>query len=234
MKKKSKLLIYSSFIVLDILLFTGFLIVRDATSYNNLEKEMKKLEELDITSDRYNRKIRSSGGYAVVEKSIKGYFDTFAVGIEEITDIVSDDKFTKVLSYDNYLEDGPLFEDSISYVSESRDKFNDKIDKMIEMTNSKYIDKNISGKTSNDYYISLYTGYMNNNKFLLQLHQLKELLKKTKIRVNNTYDVSYDVLNFLKVYKDEWELEDGEIKFRTDELYNYYTSLISKIDKKDE
>lgn len=234
MEKKSKVLIYSSFIAFDILLLFGFLVIRDATSYNNLEKEMKELEALDVTSDRYDRKIRSSGGYAVVEKSIKGYFDTFAVGIEEITELATDERFTKILSYENYEKDGPLFEDSIDYVSTSRDKFNEKIDKMIEMIDSQYIDSNINKKTSNDYYISLYTGYMNNDKFVLQLHQLKELLKKTKIRVNNTYDVSYDVLNFLKVYKDDWELENGEIKFRTDELYNYYISLISKIDKKDE
>ena len=59
-----------------------------------------------------------------------------------------------------------------------------------------------------------------------------ELLKSTKSRMNNVYDTSIEVLNFLVLYKDDWVVEDGEIKFKTQDLYNYYNELISKVSTK--
>ena len=56
-----------------------------------------------------------------------------------------------------------------------------------------------------------------------------ELLKSTKSHMNNVYDTSIEVLNFLVLYKDDWVVEDGEIKFKTQDLYNYYNELISKV-----
>ena len=47
--------------------------------------------------------------------------------------------------------------------------------------------------------------------------------------MNNVYDTSIEVLNFLVLYKDDWVVEDGEIKFKTQDLYNYYNELISKV-----
>lgn len=234
MKKRKKFIICLSAIFINIILLVSFLIFRDATSLNNLNKEIDILSKLDVMTDNYDRKIRSSGGYATVERSVKKYFGSFSSDIDEITDLVNNEEFTSILSYDNYKSDGPEFTKSFEYLESSKNTFNDKIDDMIGHIDSEYINNYINEKSANSYYISLYHGIMNDERFSTQLHQLKDLLKKTKVRVNKTYDVSYDVLNFLKVYKEDWELEDGQIKFKTDELYNYYNNLISKIDKKDE
>ena len=45
------------FIVLDAFLVVGFLVIRDATSINNLKKEINELTKLDITKDDFQAYI---------------------------------------------------------------------------------------------------------------------------------------------------------------------------------
>ena len=51
--------------------------------------------------------------------------------------------------------------------------------------------------------------------------------------MNLIYDTCIETLNYLSLYNDKWKLEDGEIKFQTEDMYNYYIGLISKVQKKD-
>ena len=60
-------------------------------------------------------------------------------------------------------------------------------------------------------------------------NETRDVLNKLKISVNNVFDVSLEVLNFLIVNKESWKVEDGEIKFLTNDLYNYYNILINKL-----
>ena len=85
-----------------------------------------------------------------------------------------------------------------------------------------YIDK---------YYISLYEELVFSEDLTNQYENNRELLKEVRSNYNEVYDTSLEVLNFLVTYKDSWSLEDGEIKFINNDLYNYYNSLIDKIKK---
>ena len=223
------------FILINAFLVVGFLVIRDATSINKLKKEINELTKLSITKDRYNRKIKTTGGYAVVEESIKSYLDSYAVGVQDINTLIHDPKLTSILSYDNYLEDGPDFQNSIAYLKESRAVFNQEIDELLKDLERDSIMYHIYGRTNNSYYISFYEQFMFDGDVTDDLYQSKDLFRKTKIKVNGVYDTSLDVLNFLVTYNDSWKLEDGQIKFATEELCEYYNNLIAKLEtKKDE
>ena len=60
----------------------------------------------------------------------------------------------------------------------------------------------------------------------------KETLEESKVRVNNVYDTSEKVLNFLVKNKANWKLEKGEIKFKNQALYNEYTKMIKELNNK--
>ncbi len=55
------------------------------------------------------------------------------------------------------------------------------------------------------------------------------LLKESKTNINHIFEISYQTLTFLVNHKDEWQLENNEIQFKTDELMNQYNSLISSL-----
>ena len=235
MSSRRKFAIVFCFIILDAFLLVGFLVIRDATSINKLKKEVNELTKLDVTKDRFNRKIQTSGKYALVEESIKDYLDGYAIEIQEVSVMMHDPTLSKILSYDNYLEDGPDFKNSIAYLEESRESFNDQIDSLLYDLEEEQIMNHIYERTDDNYYVGLYQDLMFNDNMKDELDQSRDLFQKTRIKMNGIYDTSLEVLNFLKTYNDSWELSDGQIKFKTPELRDYYESLISKVqNKKDE
>ncbi|MBR6136892.1 MAG: hypothetical protein IKQ06_01905 [Bacilli bacterium] len=232
MNTRRKFVYIFCFILLNAFLVVGFLVIRDATSINKLRKEVNELTKLDVTKDRYNRKIKTTGKYALVESSIKDYLDGYALEVQQATALMHDPQLSKILSYDNYLEDGPDFKNSIAYLEESKEKFNDQIDALVYDLEEEQIMNHIYERTKDEYYVDLYHELMFDDDMRDGLNESKELFQQTRSKMNNVYDVSLEVLNFLKTYNDSWELDNGEIKFKTNDLRNYYDTLIAKLDTK--
>ena len=233
MSNKKKFFLIFLFIILDMFLLIGFLVIRDATSLNDLKKEVKSLDKLDMSKDRYNKSIKSSGDYKIVEKAIKNYLDDNAVLMQDVFSIVKDPKLTKILSYDNYKEDGPDFEKSLKYLDDTKRDFNKNVDKLLSNLEEDSARKYINDKTNDKYYKDLYIELMITDKRMEDFKKNKELLIETKNKVNNILDTSTELLTFLKNNKDNYVLEDNEIKFKNRDLYNQYNGYISKIQKKE-
>ena len=232
MSSRKKFLLVFGFIVLNMFMLVSFLVIRDATMENELKNEMEYLSKLDITKDRYNKKTVTRGKYAVVEKSIKKYFDDYHLELQEVLKLINDKELTTILSYDNYSTDGPEFTKSLEYLKTSKETFNKKVDDLINKFSDEEIKNNIYKSTKEEYYVNLYDNLMLSSNMRSNYNSTIELLKSTKSRMNNVYDTSIEVLNFLVLYKDDWVVEDGEIKFKTQDLYNYYNELISKVSTK--
>ena len=229
MSSRRKFFLVFVFILIDAFLIIGFLYIRDATTINVLKKEVNNLSKLNIMTDNYNTPIKTSGKYAIVEGAIKEYLSNYAVGVQEVSNIVSDEKLTSILSYDNYVADGPNFDNSLAYLNTNKEDFNNKIDVLIDSINSENMKKYINSKTDDPYYRSLYIRLITSDDLTASLYPTKDLLTKTKVNVNNIYDTSIDVLNYLKVYQDSWTLEDGQVKFNSQDLYDHYMEKVSKI-----
>lgn len=233
MTKRKKFFFIFCFIIIDAILVVGFLVIRDATSLSKLDNEMSIIYKKDITKDRYNTKLKSNGGYAVVEKTIKDYLDYYAVNIQKLSQMLDDPKLAEMLSYDNYSKDGPNFNESLKYLEDNKKSFNKIVDELLENMNEDNISKRILEKTDDSYYISLYKDIMFSDEMSDELNNINDLLNNVKTDANDIYDTCITVLNYLKVYQGEWALEDGEIKFKTQDMYDYYTGLVNKV-KKDE
>lgn len=232
MNSRKKFLLVFGFIVLNMFMLVSFLVIRDATMENELKNEMEYLSKLDITKDRYNKKTVTRGKYAVVEKAIKKYLDDYHLELQEVLKLINDKELTTILSYDNYSTDGPEFTKSLEYLKTSKETFNKKVDDLINKFGDEEIKNNIYKSTKEEYYVNLYDKLMLSSNMRSNYNSTIELLKSTKSRMNNVYDTSIEVLNFLVLYKDDWVVEDGEIKFKTQDLYNYYNELISKVSTK--
>lgn len=229
MSSRKKFFLVFVFIILDMFLLIGFLVIRDATMLNDLKKEINELTKLDITKDRYNTEIKSKGNYALVEKAIKEYLDDYAVSLQDVLFVIQDPQLTKILSYDNYSKDGPEFKESLNYLKLTKKEFNEKMDDLLANLEEENIVNYANDKISDPYYAGLYKELMLSNNMKDDFNETKDLLYKTKIRVNNVFDTSTEVLNFLVANKNSWKLENGEIKFLTKDLYNKYNSMIAKI-----
>ena len=183
LSSRRKFVLVFCIIILDAFLLVGFLVIRDATSINKLKKEINELTKLDVTKDRFNRKIQTSGKYALVEESIKDYLDGYAIEIQEISKTMHDPKLSKVLSYDNYLEDGPDFKNSIAYLEESRESFNDQMDSLLYDLEEEQIRNHIYERTDDNYYVALYQDLMFDDSMKDELDQSRELFQNTRTKM---------------------------------------------------
>lgn len=226
-KRKSSYVIV--FIFIDILLCASLYFIIDATNINLLKKEITSLSKLDISVDKINKDSKTYFKYRIVENTIKDFLNDYSYKINEVYEFVDDDKLIKILSYDNYLNDGPEFNDSKHYLVDSKIKFNNIINELEKILEEDNIKKLIRNKITNEYYITLYDEMIFSDEFNEQFENNRIFLKELRDKYNNIYDTSLEVLNFLSLYKDSWKLENGEIKFINNDLLNYYNSLISKI-----
>lgn len=235
MDKKKKIILLICFCFFNVLLLVCFFKVRSTTMLNILKKEESELLKLDMTMDRYNRKIQSRGKYAVVEKSIKEYLDDYAVSLQDVLKEMDDSTLKFALSYDNYCKDGPLFETSLPALSKGKENFNKKVNSLLEKGQDKSIRENMTKRINDSYYVDLYNDFMLSDKIQATFSKNNELLLNVQEKVNKAYDTSIAILNFLAQNKDSWKAEEGEIRFLNNDLYNQYNNYVSKLssEKKD-
>ena len=229
MSTRKKFFFVFLFIILDAFLVTSFFVIRDATMVKTIEKETDKLASLDLAADRFNLKTKTFGKYRVVEESMKSYLDNIALLLQKSLLIIKNPELTKILSYENYQKDGPDFTNSFSFLEKSSSDFNTNIDSLINSLDDESIKNYGKKKIRDDYYRKLFNKYMLRSDMKDKYNKTTQLLKDSKTNMNHIFEVSYNTLLFLVNHKDEWQLENNEIQFKTEELMNEYNSLIGRL-----
>ncbi len=229
LSKKKKVFLSILFIILNMFLLVGFLVIRDATSLNDLKKEVASLSKLDVTKDRFNTGIKTRGKYAFVETAIKSYLDDYALLLQETLEIMQDPQLTTILSYDNYQKDGPEFTNSLALLKEKKEILDTNIDVLLRNLEDETIRNFIYIYTEDDYYVQLYRELMFSDSMKEDFSETKELLERTKVKMDHVFDTSNAILTFLAQQKDFWVLEEGEIRFQTNDLYNQYMTYVQDI-----
>jgi len=229
LSNRKKFFLTFVFIMIDAILLVSFFLIRDAAMLNQLKKEAEKMSEKNLTTDRYNTKVRTRGEYGKVEKAMKSYLDDYSLLLQETLQIVKDSELTSILSYDNYQKDGPEFQNSLAYLGEKKKWFNQNMDTLLKNSEESTMKEYISKKINQKYYRDLFMELIQSDTMKSEFVDTKDLLEQSKIKINTILDVSTETLTFLVQNKDNWVLEEGEIRFRTDTLYNQYMEYINRL-----
>ena len=228
MSTKKKVGILISVVILCVTLVVGYLTIVYTYQEYRLKEEINKLSVLDISKDKFNTKYVTLGDYRIVEKSIKEYLNEYASCMQEINSLVNNNKITKLLSYDNLNTEN--YNDSIDYVNNSLDIINKDIDKLIDLSEEESIRNYILKYDLDKYYVDLYNDYMFSDEISSKFNLDSDYLLKYREAINTKLSACSDVFKFLNENSDDnYSFEDGEIKFKTNELldkYNQYIELI--------
>lgn len=229
MSKKKKCFFIVIFVMIDVFLLISYLSIRDYTLLNNLKKEVSAISKLDIGKDRYNRKIKTRGNYAIVEKAIKEYLDENALLLQDTFGVLKEEELKSILSYDNYSKDGPLFTESLKYLKSEKESFNNNLQTFLDNLSEEEMSNYIKEKTNDSYSQKLYRELILNSELRKKYDDTKKLASDTSVRVNHLLDSSHAVLDFLVANNGFWIVENGEIKFANQDLYNQYVILIGQL-----
>ena len=229
MKKKWIFLIVGIIVlVLAIVGVLAYSAVTDLKKENELKAEMNEISTI-IASNNYTAESIykrldervSDGEYGEVEDAAKSYLKEVIQLNLELIEMVNDGKMTKILSVENYKEDGKEFTNTKNYIKEAIEKLENLKKNYSDYMQEEKVMSYINKKNLDDYYVELYKTIMGESQYEeieTSINELISLLNK-----------SNDIIDFLRENKDSWEIENGTILFETDELVSEYNTLVDSL-----
>lgn len=227
---KKRIIILVAVIVIVVAGVIGYIATSQMRQESILRKEAQKLSEMDITKDNVDMEIKTTGDYAIVEKTMKDYIYKYSETLKELGKILEDDKLQKVLTSDNYKEDGPDFVETRQYISDTRTNFNDKINTIIDMTKEENMLAAIEGKNLDEVYINLYKELMLGKEMTDELKEAENSLEESKTTINKLLDVQENIIDMLIKNKGRWEVNaEGEVQFESQKLVDEYNGYLNNL-----
>lgn len=206
------------------------------TGYNFMQEmiltnEVNELvENKDLTVDNIDiNDIKTTGEYAKVEKAIKTYLNDFAVEIQKIITITGNEKIANLLTVENYKQDGPEFNETLSYIDETIKQLNEVSEKTLKLMEKDEMFKYIDNYGVEDKYKELYKTLMLNEETEKDLKEAQTELQDSINMLKNNLQVANDILDFLKQNKNKWTIDNDIVMFNSQKLLDQYNELVSKL-----
>lgn len=190
-------------------------------------KEIKKLtnaENLDAEkiNEMLTRKI-STGEYLKVEEALKEYLTARFQNITKISQILNDEKLEKILTIDNYKNDGPEFVTTKEYIENTKKELQEQKNRYKELFAEETIMSYINNKNLDSYYVDFYKqeliGNLEKSKDNTVEHNIDGI-----ITILDNYN---SIIDFLITNKNSWKIEGENIIFTTEDLSNKFLELIN-------
>ena len=236
-KSKKKIIITVVIIVVLILLIAGGFIYYHGNQTGKLIAEVNKLSEIQIVNEDgtlvenpVDMEIKTTGSYAVVEKTLKDYINDVVVETQELSKSLDEEKVMNLVSFDNIKEDGPDFTNTKAEIATMRQAIDDYITKMEEYTNEENMLSKIDDKDVGKYYKELYKQLAVDEESSSSMKEAIEELKAAQDEAKTALDDLETLFNFLSDNKDEWEIQGEQIVFTTQSAYEEYTNLMSSLE----
>ena len=159
-------------------------------------------------SGEVNTEIKAKGKYADVEKALKDYIVEYQNVAKQVSEKYEDQKFTTILSADNFANDGPDFKESRQLITDTKTKGDEVKTKLAEMITEEYKDLFIES---------------------IQLESELKKVNSTIDTVNNYLEQVENVYNFLQENVGKWEVKSNIVQFTENALVQKYNGLISLV-----
>ena len=230
---KKKVLITILMIIVIVIGVIGYFVFSDIMQEDKLRTELAEINELtnaeqidmDVINDRLDR-IITTGDYAVVEDAFKSYLRENFENSIEIANILNDKKLAKLLTVENYKEDGKDFTESKNYITTTRTALENCKTKYTEFLTEDKAMSYINDKGLDSYYIDLYKEeFIGNIESATQDTTVQDSIDEI-IAILNT---SEEILNLLSANQEAWEIQGENIVFNRESLSNQYDELVNSL-----
>lgn len=213
-------------IAIIIIAVAGYFLTGDMRQEKKLIEEVNAVSRMNIMEEDVNLPIKTTGKYAVIEKAIKGYLSEFSTNAKEVTTMLNDQNIAKVLSADNYKEDGPEFTKTKEYISTTKTNFNEKMNRLVDMCKEETILENIKKENLGSKYEELYQKLMFDDKVKKELEEAGEQLSKAGKLVNDMFDIQEKVITLLAENPTTWKINaSNQIEFNSQSMLTQYNQL---------
>ena len=225
---KRKLIIAGGVILSLIIIVGAIFLVRELNAEKILKEEVNKITNLDFTTDEIDMHIKTTKDYAVVEKTIKEFWNEYHTLAREIIELTNNDKLKNILSIENYELDGKEFVSTKEYITSTQEKIEENIQKIIELTSKESILNAIQGKGLSERYIELYNELMVDYDIEDDIAETVKELEDLQTHVDSVFAYYNKVIDFLVKNQNNWTINNEKLEFTSESLANQYNELIKE------
>ncbi|MBQ9658679.1 MAG: hypothetical protein IJV31_07935 [Clostridia bacterium] len=232
---KKKILITIVVIIAIILAIGVGKLVQDINEEKKLTEEFeeisKLIEEDEIKFDEINEILNrtvAKKDYAIVEKAVKTWYSDFVNNAKEMLDILNDEKLVKILSAENIKTDGPEFNSTKEYISNTKQKLESCKVTYYELAKEEKIMSYINDKNLDEYYIDYYKKEIFAD---VEQEQKDKTVENSLNEIIDLLEKSEKIIDFLIENKEKWQFENETLMFDTQALANKYNELLEEISK---
>ncbi len=234
MKKGVKIAIIVGVIVLIVALAGGYFFMNDVAQKAKMLEEFAQIEQLtesqDFNMEALNEKtsnIVTTGKYAAVERAAKKYASDLFQTAFNIKTYMEDEKLVKLLTAENYKNDGPEFVETKKYISETKQKLEEDKKQMLSYLEESKINSYIEAETTEEYYVNLYKELAAQDIEISE--EEKNEFEKSINSVISLLDTANEVVDFLIANKGKWQIQGNQIAFATNQLVETYNGFLAKL-----
>lgn len=215
-------------LVVLIVLIIGVVVGGRLLNKAKLDKEVDLLIKGEVNLN--NIEIKTSGNFAKVEQTLKEYFKEYTQLQQSMLGRIEDEKLQKILTIENYQNDGPEFVESKKYIQESKAALETEINRLKELTNEDAIMSKIKEKKVSGYYINLYKSYLFEGQDLTkEFESVNTELDSTKQIMDSLYNTEIKILDFLTENKEHWKIQNSRIVFDSVSVSAQFNSLKTQL-----
>lgn len=223
MKKKSLLITIIILVVIAIIVIgvSLFLAYKDIDARNQLIAQINALNENNL-----NTEVTLEGDYGLIEKVVKEDYKTYYESINKLRDNYDKLSSLAVLNIENFENDGPEFTASLETLNTIKTENENMLAALNDLADDVKIEEKLAANNITGENKSLYREIITELKLKEGVVKIKE--SDTKF---STYLGSLiDVLTYLKDNKNEWFIENGALKSKSQAFIDQYNQKVQAIE----
>lgn len=223
MKKKSLLITIIILVVIAIIVIgvSLFLAYKDIDARNQLIAQINALNENNL-----NTEVTLEGDYGLIEKVVKEDYKTYYESINKLRDNYDKLSSLAVLNIENFENDGPEFTASLETLNTIKTENENMLAALNDLADDVKIEEKLTANNITGENKSLYREIISELKLKEGVVNIKE--SDTKF---STYLGSLiDILTYLKDNKNEWFIENGALKSKSQAFIDQYNQKVQAIE----
>lgn len=220
-------------VIIAIALFIGYHIYQTVL----LTEEVNKMTSEDFVKSegtinenaKIDMEIKTSGSYAVVEKTLKEYLnETLELAKNQPTEML-EEEIQKLVDFENIRNDAPEFTQTKAKIAAMKKTGEEYIDKFIELCNKENLLSRIENENVSDYYKELYKKLAMDEVSEKELEDVIVELENSKKQLTSGFEYIENMLNFLSEHKSDWTIIGNQIMFYRQSVLDQYQELVSNV-----
>lgn len=194
-----------------------------------LTSEMVNLSKIDtsnIENINIDMDIKTKGGYAVIEETMKQYINDLYAVVQEGETLIDTKELQKIGSIENIKEDGPDFLKTKAKIEETKEKVKKYVEDLKQKADINNMISAIDNKKVGNYYKELYKELIRQNSSNVDLSSAVEELENAEELVMKRLDKVGEIINFLSENKASWQIQNDKLLFKDMTKLTQYNRLV--------